>query len=505
MFGPFPAGKLAQWAGGFKWLGSFGWMLSRYKPFLQVLLDLAPDLHVVGGAVMDCVLGLPVSDVDIVFPPETAGIAARFAERTGATRIALRQDDPDKMMERVVAREGDEPLLFDFTVRRGITIEDDLAGRDFTITAMALPLDAFIHGDFSRLVDPFGGREAIEAREIRALSDESFRQDPLRILRAFRLSAELGFVIEEETLSKAARDRALLGAVSGERIRDEIFRILGVNPCHPFIESMDRQGILGVIFPETAAMKGVEQGGFHALDVWSHSLRALRESELILEHTEAAFGPFSEGFAAYLSTGFVKDRNRSSLIKLAVLFHDSGKPSKASTGRDGQTHFYGHAPEGGLVVRNLSERLRLARAETEFLAGLVIHHMHIVHLTARATRSKKSVLRFFRKSGEDYRALFILFLADTKATIGPMMTAERASRIREAMSEMLALFEAEIRPRFQMPPLISGRDLMERFCLKEGPVIGELLDRVEEARLEGSLIDREEALEYAAILLKERG
>ena len=115
-----------------------------------------------------------------------------------------------------------------------------------------------------------------------------------------------------------------------------------------------------------------------------------------------------------------------------------------------------------------------------------MQHMNLVHLTAQASRSKRSVLRFFRKSGEDYRALFILFLADTKATIGPRMTAERMRRIRAAMSEMLALYEEEIRPRIQMPPLISGRDLMERFGLEEGPVIGELLDRVEEARLEGA-------------------
>ena len=131
-------------------------MLSRYRPFLQVLLKLSPDLYVAGGAVKDCLLGLAVSDVDIVFPPEAEDVAARFAARTGATRIALREDEPDKMTERVVVRPGDETILFDFTARRGPSIESDL-GRDFTLTAMALPLDAFVSGDLSRLIDPFGG------------------------------------------------------------------------------------------------------------------------------------------------------------------------------------------------------------------------------------------------------------------------------------------------------------------------------------------------------------
>jgi poly(A) polymerase len=128
--------------------------------------------------------------------------------------------------------------------------------------------------------------------------------------------------------------------------------------------------------------------------------------------------------------------------------------------------------------------------------------MHLIHLTAQASRSKRSVLRFFRESGEDYRAQFILFLADTKATVGPRMTAEMVLRIRESMSGMLAQFEGEIRPRLQKPPLISGRDLMERFGLEAGPVIGELLDEVEEARLEGRLDDRDAALEFAGALLK---
>jgi poly(A) polymerase len=480
-------------------------MLSSYRPYLHVLLELEPGLHAAGGAVKDCLLGRSISDVDIVFPPEATGIASRFAERTGATRIALREGEPDKMTERVVVRAGEKTLVFDFTAIRGRGIEGDLAGRDFTLTAMALPLDAFTNGDLSRLIDPFGGRAAIRDKEIRVLSDESFRQDPLRILRAFRLAAELGFAIEGETLSKAARDRALLSLVSGERVRDEIFRILEVNPGHPFIESMDRRGILEVVFPEIAAMKGVEQGGYHALDVWSHSLRALGEAERILDRPDAAFGPFSTGFSAYLASGFVNGRSRSSLVKLAVLFHDSGKPRKASRDGEGQTHFYGHAAEGGLIVKGLAERLRLARAESEFLAGLVVHHMHLIHLTAQASRSKRSVLRFFRKSGEDYRAQFILFLADTTATIGPRMTAERMRQICAAMNEMLALYEGEIGPRLQMPPLISGLDLMERFGLEAGPVIGELLDQVEEARLEGRLEGREEALEYAAGLLKERG
>jgi poly(A) polymerase len=480
-------------------------MLSRYKPFLQDLLLLSPGLHVAGGAVKDCLLGRPISDVDVVFPPGAEGIAARFALRTGATRIALRQDEPHKMIERVIAREGDETLLFDFTARRGTSIEDDLAGRDFTVTAMALPLSAFINGDFSRLIDPFGGRGAIRDKEIRALSDETFRQDPLRLLRAFRLAAELGFTIHGETLAKVTRDSALLGSVSGERVRDEIFRILEVSPCHPSIEAMDRVSLLGHVFPEMAAMKGIEQGGYHALDVWSHTMLCLKELESLLANPREEFGDAGADFRDYLTDAFVRGRSRAALLKLAVLLHDAGKPDKVSRDVEGQTHFYGHAAAGEAFAEAIAERLRLAKAERDYLKLLVVNHMHLVHLTAETSRSRRSVLHFFRKYGEDYRALLLLFAADTRATAGPKMTPERVRLIRDAVTEMLRLYEEDLRPRLYSPPLLTGGDLIARFGLEPGPLIGEILRKVEDARLEELVFDRDSALEYIAALLKKDG
>ena len=480
-------------------------MISRYQPFLQVLLDLAPGLYVAGGAVKDCLLGLPISDVDIVFPPGAADVAARFAVRTGATRIALRQDEPDKMLERVVVRQGDETLLFDFTACRGPSIESDLAVRDFTLTAMALPLSAFIKGDFSGIIDPFGGRGAVRDKEIRALSDETFRQDPLRLLRAFRLAAELGFTIRGETLEMVSRDGALLGTVSGERVRDEIFRILEVNPCHPCIEAMDRVGLLGRVFPEMAAMKGIEQDGYHSLDVWSHTMLCLKEMETILENPRGEFGDAGGDFRDYLTDAFVRGRSRAALLKLAALLHDAGKPGKVSRDVEGQSHFYGHAAAGEAIAEGVAERLRLAKAERDYLKLLVVNHMHLVHLTAETSRTRRSVLHFFRKYGEDYRALLLLFAADTRATAGPKMTPERVRLIREAVTEMLRLYEEDLRPRLQEPPLLTGRDLIDRFGLEPGALIGEILRKVEDARLEGLVIDRDSALEVAAALLKDRG
>jgi poly(A) polymerase len=480
-------------------------MLSRYQPYLQLLLEMTPDLHVAGGAVKDRLLDGPVSDVDIVIPPGQEGIAAQFAGRAGATRVAFREDEPDRSTERVLVKEADGELRFDFTRQRGPSIEEDLAERDFTVTAMALPLGAYIERDFSRLVDPLGGRSDLRDRVIRAVSDESFRRDPLRLLRAFRMAAEPSFTIEEATLERIRRDRALLAGVSGERVRDEIFRILEVNPCHPFIEAMDRVDLLEGVFPGLSAMKGVEQGGYHHLDVWSHTLLCLRELEALFTNPREDFGDAAAGFEGYMTGGFVRGRSRASLMKLATLLHDAGKPGRATRGPEGDTHFHGHAAAGGPAVDAVADRLRLATAERDYIGLLVSSHMHLVHLTAQPSRTTRSVLGFFRRYGEDYRALLLLFAADTRATAGPKMTAGRVRHIREAVAEMLRIFETELQPRLKEPPLVSGRDLMERFGLREGPLIGEILGQVEDARLEGRLHDREAALEYASVLLKDGG
>ncbi len=170
---------------------------------------------------------------------------------------------------------------------------------------------------------------------------------------------------------------------------------------------------------------------------------------------------------------------------------------------EGEAHFYGHAEAGGAVAEALAERLKLAKAERDYLGLLVSSHMHLVHLTAQPTRTRRSVLHFFRKYGEDYRALFLLFAADTRATAGPKMTPGRLRLIREAVAGMLRLYEEDLRPALQAPPLLTGRDLIDRFGLEPGALIGEILRKLEEAKLEGLVHDRDSALEYAGVLLKD--
>jgi poly(A) polymerase len=230
----------------------------------------------------------------------------------------------------------------------------------------------------------------------------------------------------------------------------------------------------------------------------------LKEMESLLGNPGEEFGDAGD-FRDYLTDALVRGRSRAALLKLAVLLHDAGKPGKASRDVEGQSHFYGHAAAGEVIAEAVSERLRLAKAERDYLKLLVVNHMHLVHLTAGTSRTRRSVLHFFRKYGEDYRALLLLFEADTRATAGPKMTPERVRLIRDAVTEMLRLYEEDLRPRMQAPPLLTGGDLIDRFGLEPGPLIGEILRKVEDARLEGLVLDRHSAMEVAAALLRDRG
>lgn len=477
-------------------------MPERYLESLKWFLKKGYDLYVVGGAVKDRLLGRPVTDIDILVPPPCADVASVFAGKWGGTRFSL-GEKPREKTERVVIKTTAGHLVFDFSGMRGASVEEDLGRRDFTINAMALAMKDFMDRRFDHLLDPFQGREDICKRRIRAVSDDAFTEDPLRLLRAFRFSAELDYEIESATLAAMMRHRDLLRGVSGERIRDELFRILSVSDAAGPIRHMDEMRLLEVVFPEFPAMKGVEQDRFHFLDVWQHSLLALEKVEKVFQEPGRYFASHAGEFSRYLADGFVPGRKKKALIKLVSLFHDVGKPEKLTRDREGRIHFYGHASAGSILMEKAARRLRLSNDEIRFLVGLVERHMALIHLSSLDSVSRKSITRFFVRSGRDFWAHFLLFFGDSLATFGPRMTDEGMDKMIGMAEAMIEIYFREIRPLMEKPRLLTGGELIAQFGLGPGPAIGQILRRLEEARLEGGIRDRDQAIEYVRTLLEE--
>ncbi|HTG81227.1 MAG TPA: CCA tRNA nucleotidyltransferase, partial [Geobacteraceae bacterium] len=202
--------------------------------------DLGMDAYLAGGGVRDCLLGREVNDLDFALSGAWEELPRLFAARWGGSFFWL---DEGRLQARVSKKTAGGTLVRDFAPLRGATIEDDLRQRDFTVNALAMKVAG------GELIDPLRGGPDLDGKLIRACSDHAFDDDPLRLLRALRFAAELGFTVEEGTWNDLRRKGDLLGGVAKERVRDELFRLLAAPGIGTNLSMLDASRLLPVIFP----------------------------------------------------------------------------------------------------------------------------------------------------------------------------------------------------------------------------------------------------------------
>ncbi len=455
-------------------------------------------LYLVGGALRDLLIGRSKDNPDFDFCLKRGAISfgRRLARKLKAGFVVL---DEEHAACRLVKKTGGKVYTFDFTDFRDKTIEKDLLHRDFTINAIAAELkEVFKKGDLSAsLIDPYGGREDIKRRVIRVCGKKSFKEDPLRILRAFSFSCVLGFTLDKDTLALAKKDKGLISKVSSERIREELFKIFDSQASYPCFAELDKLKILEIIFPEIKPMRGIGQGPYHHLDVWQHTLETLNQFESLLPAARR-----QSEICAYLGDELSGLRKRSSLLKLACILHDVGKPK--SMRREGKKIiFHGHERIGLGMTRLICRRLKLANDETRSLERIVLWHLRPGYLADGGRPTERAVFRYFRDSGSDALAVLLLSLADQRATKGPLTTA--VSRLRhektvKALINRLLKQGKEKKPE----PFLDGHDIMRKFKLSPGPLIGEVLEGLEEAQAVGKIRNKEEAFRLAGNIIKRK-
>ena len=460
------------------------------KSWLDPLKEPLPPLYLVGGSVRDLLLCRKPKDIDLVCRG-AEGFARKLADIKDAALVCMEKKAGEPCYRVVERGRGDNFL--DIAELRGETIREDLGRRDFTINAMAMEVKE--EGGPGELIDPFEGRDDLNEGVIRTPSPDSFISDPLRILRAVRFAAELGFAIEPTTQSRMALAALLLSQVSAERIVSELMIILDTPWSSAHFQFLDRLGILEVVFPEIRATKGCTQNSFHHLDVWNHSLLVMENCETILQYLPGWFGAFSERVMENLGRN-----HRRPLLKLAALLHDVGKPAtrQLNPERDRIT-FYGHDNEGARVVDAIGERLKLSHRDRTYLSSLVAEHLHVLNLSAPEVKTATR-MRWFRDLMDDAIPVIILGMADIKGTLGTEST--KAARMRHVEWSKSAVEEyfTSTREHLARPRLVTGSDLIG-FGMKPGPDMGRVLDHIEDARIAGEIEDRESALNLARRLL----
>lgn len=447
-------------------------------------------LYLVGGTVRDLLLGDQPKDIDLV-----CRNAKDFAYRLGKCKNAAvvpMEKKPEEPCYRVIDREQPDNFL-DIAKMRGPTIYDDLGRRDFTINAIAAEVRK--DGTIGPLLDPFAGARDIESKTIKMTSTGSFVSDPIRILRAVRFSAGLGFTIDPQTREEMRNRAALLQGVSGERIMAELLLILRDPNSISYIREMDHLGILDILFPEIVAMKGCEQNGYHHKDVWEHSLLVAENCEQTLNNLTGYFGDWADSVLSNL-----RGNNRLPILKLATLLHDIGKPlCRGINAETGRITFYKHDKTGARLADALAERLKLSSQDLDYLVQLIAEHIHVLSLAGNIVRTA-ATMRWFRKMKENVIPAIILGMADVESSLGIESTVKWRNHYLEWSKDIVRDYYKTIRTSLASPNLITGTDLIS-LGVEPGPEMGRLLDILRNAQDTGEISDHEDALAMAKGLL----
>jgi len=255
---------------------------------------------------------------------------------------------------------------------------------------------------------------------------------------------------------------------------------------------MDRRRVLDSVFPELLPMKGCGQSHYHHLDVWEHSLEVVRTLEALLQRIEKLFGERGERVRSYVNEEPVRGRPRAALLKLAALFHDSGKPATRTVDATGRTRFFGHERLSRSIFEEAATRLKLANREINVMAEWIGGHMRPMILTGQPP-SRRALYRLHRAFDREIIGLYLLFLADLGATRGPARAVGDEKRALVQVQRALeTYFEIQGQAR---PPLLNGHDVMSLFAIAAGPYLGSLLNRLAELEGSGEVTTREQAVE----------
>ena len=451
-----------------------------------------PDLsgfgpvYLVGGSLRDRILNLPSSDYDFALAGDVREFARKVAEKLGAHLIQIGKKD--KAVYRVVT--GTSTL--DFSSIEGKSIEDDLNRRDFTINALGYELRS------EKLVDPVGGLDDIRSKRIRLISKDAILADPLRMLRAFRFAAVLDFEITSETLMSIKEQSCLITRAAGERIHDEMLKIMEVDSSFPYVKQMAEAGILSGIIPELEACRGCVQNREHRFDVFEHTMQTYKEIETILSNPGKVWPESAVAVSDYL-----RKENHRVLLKWVALLHDLGKPKTRSIDETGKIRFLRHEDTGADIAQDICARLRMSAKSREYITFLVKKHLYPLFLFVshqKGNLTSKAIVRLIAKYQDDIIGLLIHGLADQRAKA--QETPEGLEAFSSFLKQILMVYFCDLKPRMEAPRLVTGQDLIDHFGLVPSKVFGKILNKVEEARLNGDIRTRKEAFKLVERLLE---
>ncbi|MBI3039546.1 HD domain-containing protein, partial [bacterium] len=390
----------------------------------------------VGGAIRELALGgSEIIDFDLVMPQDPTLFSSDYARKKKAGYVAL---DDEHSIARIVRMLDGVYFTLDLAKFRGPTIEADLKARDFTINSMAVELSwPLLENEFP-VFDPLDGWKDLEEKRIVPCSDGILLDDPLRIMRAFRLAAHFDASISSGLLEMIKSEADRLKDVSPERIRDELFKIFSSPKSSKWVRFILENNILKTVIPELYLMKGVEQNKWHHLDVFEHTI----ETYKVFEEMLSGLTPFPgwDRFKESIKEHIAGTRTFEQVLKFVCLLHDIGKPScKSHDQQLDKITFHGHEMVGSQIAQSIAQRLKLSSAEVQFIHKVVKNHMR-PGLLIQGGMAERALFRYFSETGRDGLGIALLSLADRKSSNGPQMQNENPEEFVEGIKSIFGNF-----------------------------------------------------------------
>jgi poly(A) polymerase len=429
------------------------------------------ELALVGGPVRDVLRGERPSDLDLTTdatPDQILAIVGGWADATWTVGIAFGT---------VGLRKGSS--VFEITtyrseqyratsrrpdVRYGRSLEEDLSRRDFTVNAMAARLPGY------ELVDPFGGLDALHEKVLRTPGrpEDSFNDDPLRILRAARFAAKLGFAVAADVRAAMTEQAPRLEIVSAERIAGELTKLMLTRDPALGIDILVQTGVVGQVLPEVAELRMEADEHHRHKDVYQHSLTVLRRA-IDLEP----------------DYGLEDDLT----VRLAALLHDIGKPQTRELLPDGRVAFHHHEVVGAKLARRRLAALRFPNDLVRDVSELIKLHLRF-HGYGEGEWTDSAVRRYVRDAGPLLTRLHVLTRAD--CTTRNQAKAQRLARAYSALEQRIA--ELSVQEELgRIRPELDGNDIMRILGLTPGPLVGRAYDFLLELRITRGPIGRDQA------------
>ncbi|TVR21914.1 MAG: CCA tRNA nucleotidyltransferase [Anaerolineaceae bacterium] len=457
----------------------------------EALSAFSAPVYIVGGAVRDAYMGRPVHDLDFATLGNPIKIARHIADAFDGDVYVM---DAERGVARAMIDRPDGRYVVDVAAFRGLDLLADLTMRDFTFNAIAVHLQ----GDLTQIIDPLDGGTDLFDKVLRQCSDSTFRDDPLRVLRAIRQSVQFSARIEPRTLAGLRLSVESLPVVSAERLRDEFFKILSLPRASQALRVASRLGVLEAIVPELFPLRDVPSptGG----DMWDATLFALDKMQAILktispQRTDLTASVFDLGMMvmaldyfrpklqAHITAMWPDDRSHAALLSFAALYYLTATP-----------HTELDAVE---MIGRRARALRLSADEIRRLRLLVGAYRQPLQTPV----DDLSVHRFWHRYGEVGVDLCLLAMAAHLAEQGVELDQDEWIALLERLRVLLFAYYERYEEIVAPPPLLSGADLIEALALAPGKQIGQLLDVIREAQVTGEVSTRDAALALARGLI----